>query len=116
MMNRRECWCGKPLLYRRDLPQRRGGSNFEFLVGTTRFTASIRREDFRSPISEVFINSSKIDSDVDLTMRDAAILISVALQYGIPVEELAKSMGQNPDGQASSPIGAILAILAKEVK
>jgi hypothetical protein len=49
-------------------------------------------------------------------MRDAAILISVALQYGIPVDELAKSMGANPDGRPSSPIGAILEILAREVK
>lgn len=112
----RFCWCGKPLLYRRDLPQRRGGTNFEFSIGRTKFTASVRRENFRATVTEVFINSSKIDSDVDLTARDAAILISIALQYGIPVDELAKSMGRNPDGLPSSPIGAILDILAREEK
>ena len=44
-------------------------------------------------------------------MRDAAILISIALQYGIAVREMAHSMGRNPDGHASSPIGEILDII-----
>lgn len=105
------CWCGRTYFFREKLPQRRGGENFDFVVGRTRFTASVRRSGARA--SEVFINSSKIDSDVDLTMRDAAVLISIALQYGITTHELAHSMGRNPDGRASSPIGEILDILNK---
>ena len=107
----RRCWCGRMTLLREELPARRGGENFDFIVGSTRFTASVRRKDTYGPITEVFINSSKIDSDVDLTMRDAAVVISIALQYGVPVRELAHAMGRNVDGEASSPVGKILDIL-----
>lgn len=109
----RECWCGKLRLMRIELPQRRGGENFDFIVGTTKFTASIRRAARAAPITEVFMDSPKIDSDVDLTMRDAACLISIALQFGIKPSEMAHAMGRNPDGKASSPIGEILDILEK---
>lgn len=85
----------------------------DFIVGSTKFTACLGRYSRESPIAEVFIDSPKIDSDVDLTMRDAACVISIALQYGITAAEMAHSMGRNPDGKASSPIGEILDILKK---
>lgn len=113
-MNERECWCGKALLYRRTLPQRRGGENFEFICGVTRFVASVRREAQGRPITEIFLNGPKIDSDVDLTARDAAMVISIALQFGVPIRALAHSTGRNADGSAASPIGALLDILARE--
>lgn len=109
------CWCGRRYFKRERLPQRRGGENFDFIVGKTHFQASVRRGS-KNIVREVFINSSKIDSDVDLTMRDAAILISIALQYGITSMEMAHSMGRNMDGRASSPIGEILDIIAKMEK
>jgi hypothetical protein len=112
----RLCWCGKPLLVRRELPQRRGGENFEFIVGRTKFTASVRRESRRTQVTEIFVNGPKVDSDVDVTIRDAAVVISIALQYGISASELANSTGRNPDASAASPIGAILDILAREEK
>jgi hypothetical protein len=108
------CWCGRTFLARVELPQRRGGENFDFLCGTTHFTSSVRRAAPRSRITEVFINSSKVDSDVDLTMRDAACVISIALQYGVPLGPLAHSTGRNADGAPASPIGAILDILLRE--
>ena len=110
----RLCWCGEVIMERTILPSRRGGENFEFSCGTTQFTASIRREHAGAQVTEVFVNASKVDSDVDLTARDAAIVISIALQYGVPISTLAHSTGRNRDGSASSPIGALLDILAKE--
>lgn len=101
-------------MIRHSLPQRRGGENFDFVVGQTLFTASIRRERPKAPITEIFVNASKIDSDVDLTMRDAAVILSIALQYGVPLSALGKSTGRNIDGSASSPIGALLDILMRE--
>ena len=84
-----------------DLPQRRGGENFDFIVGSTKFTASIRRSGPNAPITEVFVNASKVDSDVDLSIRDAAVVISIALQYGVPVSALA----QPPPGAATPAFG-----------
>jgi len=111
-INAQRCWCGRSFFARARLADRRGGENFDFVIGTTRFTASVRKGT-RGRVAEVFLNSSKIDSDVDLTARDAAILISIALQYGITPHEMAHSMGRNSDGAPSSPIGAILDILAE---
>lgn len=106
-----ECFCGKIIFSREVLPTRRAGYNFDFIVGTTRFTASVSA--VLGDVKEVFLNSDKIDSDVDLTMRDAAVVISIALQYGIKASEMLHSVGRNADGKPSSPIGAILDILAK---
>ena len=103
------CWCGRTYMNRERLPNRREGDNFDFIVGSTHFSASVRRSE--GQLREVFIHGPKIDSDVDMTIRDAAILISIALQYGIKVSEMAHSMGRNPDGRASSPIGEILDII-----
>lgn len=108
------CWCGVQKLERLELPNRRGGENLEFVVGNTRFTASVRRASKRARVTEIFVNGPKVDSDVDVTIRDAAVVISIALQYGISASELANSTGRNPDASAASPIGAILDILARE--
>ena len=39
------------------------------------------------------------------------MLVSIALQYGIELSELARSLSRNPDGSAGSPIGRLLDIL-----
>ncbi len=74
---------------------------------------------------EVFLNGGKEGSQVDAMLADAATIISVALQYGVPIRALAKSVGRAPDlltmpGSLdqlnagvvpASPIGAALDLL-----
>src|ERR1700677_1180789 len=97
------CWCGRRVLLRLDLPNRRGGENFEFLHKGHKYYASIRYPNAQSVLPrEIFLNSAKIDSDHDMAARDAAIMVSVALQYGVPLAELAHALGRDPDGEASS--------------
>lgn len=107
-----KCWCGRFLLERQELPNRRAGEDFEFVHADLRFHASIR---YASPTStspaEIFLNCAKVDSGADLAARDAAIIASVALQYGVPLAALAHALGRNQDGSASSPIGALMDIL-----
>ena len=111
------CWCGRRVLLRLDLPNRRGGDNFEFLHKGHRYYASTRYASTTTLVpSEVFLNSAKIDSDHDMAARDAAIMVSVALQYGVPLAELAHALGRDPDGAASSPIGKLLDILLGKEK
>jgi ribonucleoside-diphosphate reductase alpha chain len=106
------CWCGKRVLERREMPGRRGGDNFEFTHQGLRYHASIRYSTDTAVVpSEIFLNCSKVDSSADLAARDAAILASVALQYGVPLADLAHALGRDPDGLASSPIGKLLDIL-----
>jgi hypothetical protein len=44
----------------------------------------------------------------DTVMRDAAILLSFALQYGADFEMIRRALVRNGDGTASGPIGALL--------
>ena len=107
------CWCGRDLLVRTELANRRGGYNFEFVHEGLKYSASVREHNGK-PL-EIFLNSGKIDSSNDLIARDAAIVISIMLQYGVPLSALAQSaLGKNADGSSSSPIGALIEILARQ--
>ena len=46
---------------------------------------------------EVFLNGGKAGSQFDTMLADAATTISVALQHGVPVKALAKSVGRAPN-------------------
>ncbi len=74
---------------------------------------------------EVFLNGGKEGSQVDAMLADAATVTSVALQYGVPLTALAKSVSRAPNAstmpgsldqlnagsQPASPIGAALDLL-----
>ncbi len=106
------CWCGKQIWSRMELPPRRGGENFEFLWGGTKFMASVRYASTTDLAPrEIFLNAEKPDSAIDLAARDSAVLVSIALQYGIGLEELKRSLSRNLDGSAGSPIAALLDLL-----
>jgi hypothetical protein len=108
----RMCWCGRRVFERTELPNRRAGENFDFFHGGLRFIASTRGNGIA--VAEVFLNCAKIDSSADLLARDAAVILSIALQYGVELRELAHALGRNEDGTPSSPIGALLDILTEE--
>lgn len=46
--------------------------------------------------------------------RDASIMCSIALQYGVPAEVLRHAIGRNSDGSAAGPLGKLLDLIAKE--
>ena len=74
---------------------------------------------------EIFLDAPKRDSMFGAMLADAATCISVALQYGVPIHALAKSVGCAPNlstmpgsldqlkagSQAASPIGAAIDLL-----
>ena len=49
----------------------------------------------------MFLNGGKEGSQFDAMLADAATIISVALQYGVPVAALAKSVGRIPNAAAT---------------
>jgi hypothetical protein len=57
------------------------------------------------PVVEVFVNADKVDTPVDTLVSDAAILMSLLIQYGHPIGEIARSMKRNPDGTPASILG-----------
>lgn len=63
---------------------------------------------------EVFIAGEKAGSHLDSTCRDSAILMSLCLQYGAPLEVIAGALTRNPDGSPSSIAGAVADMMLHE--
>jgi hypothetical protein len=92
---------------RRRLPNRRPAITTAFERDGARFEMTIGYyADGR--IGEVFFNADRANSLLDFLMSDAAILASLALQYGAPLDELRHALKRDIRGEAASPIGAAL--------
>ena len=59
-------------------------------------------------VGEVFLSADRANSLLDFLMSDAAILASLALQYGCPLDEIRHALKSDVRGEAASPIGAAL--------
>lgn len=95
------------------LANRRHHEAVEFEHGGMAYVAGIGRfADGR--IAEIFLNGAKHGSTADAAARDAAIVASLALQHGTPIETLRKALTRDADGSASGPLGAMLDLLAAE--
>ncbi len=57
---------------------------------------------------EVFLNADRADSMLDVLMSDAAIVASIALQHGVPLQQIAHALKRDKFGIASSPFGAAI--------
>jgi hypothetical protein len=100
---------------RQRLPNRRLCENFSFELDGLRFTASVGRfPDGR--IGELFLNNHKSGNQSDTNARDAAILLSFALQHGADLDEIRKALCRNSAGRALGPIARALDILTGEGK
>ena len=110
---------------RQRLPSRRDNRIETLEVAGQRFTACIGFDPETGAPRELFLNGGKEGSQVDALLSDAATCISVALQFGVPIHALAKSVGRAPDlstmpgsldqlnagRQPASPIGAAIDFL-----
>jgi len=59
-------------------------------------------------IGEAFLNTGKTNSSLDALSSDAAILLSIALQFGCPLDELRHAIKRDGKGRAASFIGEAL--------
>jgi hypothetical protein len=92
---------------RERLPNRRPCETFGFEHAGMKYRASIGRYgDGR--LSEIFISNNKSGSDADAAAKDSAVVCSLALQYGVPVETIRHALLRDGRGQASGPLGAAL--------
>jgi ribonucleoside-diphosphate reductase alpha chain len=62
-------------------------------------------------VGEIFLNADRGDSLLDVLTSDAAILASLALQYGCPLTDIVHALKRNSRGEAASPIGAALDLI-----
>jgi hypothetical protein len=102
---------------RQRLPNRRPSETVAIEVDGVRFTASVGFDPEGRP-AEVFLSGAKDGSGMAGILEDASVVISIALQHGIPASALAKSVARVPDVldgpavRAASVIGAALDLVA----
>ena len=99
---------------RRELPARRYGETFELRHADHKypFMVTIGRYP-NGDIGEVFVSGAKAGSEVEAVARDGAVLLSLALQYNIPLEVIRRAITRNEDGAASTIIGAVVDKMSK---
>ena len=96
---------------RERLPNRRHSESFGFECNGLKYTATVSWFDDGRP-GEVFVGNHRADSHADACARDAAILASLGLQYGIPLDVLRNALLRDSRGHPSTPIGCALDLLA----
>lgn len=96
---------------RRRLPDRRACESFTFELGGLRFTASVGRFADGS-IGEVFLTNHKSGNQSDTNARDAAIILSFALQHGADINTIRKALCRDSAGRPLGPVAAALDLIA----
>jgi hypothetical protein len=94
---------------RNRLPNRRPAESFEIEVEGLRYTATVGRFP-DGTIGELFLNQ-RSNSSADVTARDSAIVLSIALQHGADLEAIQRALCRDSQGRASGPLGAALDII-----
>ena len=97
---------------RERLPDRRSSLSFCFECNGLHYTATISRyADGR--LAEIFLCNAKAGSHSDAAAKDSAVVCSIALQHGVPVETIRKALLRDARGAASSPLGTALDLIAR---
>jgi ribonucleoside-diphosphate reductase alpha chain len=96
---------------RRHLPDRRGSETFSFGCGSFIDTATVSRFP-DGGLAEIFISNGKAGSASDINARDAAIVASIALQFGVPADVIRHALTRNTDGTGGSPLAAALDLIS----
>jgi hypothetical protein len=96
---------------RRRLPNRRFNETFSIEASGLPFTVTVARFD-DGTLAEVFISNHKAGSHADIAARDSAVVASLALQHGVPVDVLRLALIRDARGVASGPLGAALDLIA----
>lgn len=97
------------------LPQRRASETFEITHGgqNTAFAVTVGYypgEERR--VGEVFISGAKAGSEIDAVARDGAVLLSIALQHGVPLQTIRGALTREGNGKPSTIIGVVVDRLA----
>ena len=92
---------------RRRVENRRSSTNFAFECNTLHYLATVSFfNDGR--LAEIFISNAKTGSHSDSAAKDSAVVCSIALQHGVPVDVIRKALLRDGRGIASSPLGCAL--------
>jgi ribonucleoside-diphosphate reductase alpha chain len=98
---------------RQVLPNRRASETFAVECGGLAYVATVSRfPDGR--MAEIFLTNHKAGSAAGIMASDAAVVTSIALQHGVPLETIRHALMRDSHGQASGPLGAALDLIAAD--
>ena len=97
---------------RRRLPDRRNSTTFAFVCGPHRYIATVSLFPGTDRLAEIFLGNGRAGSDADTAAKDSAIVASISLQHGAPVDAIRKALLRDGQGNASSPLGVALDLVA----
>ncbi len=89
------------------LPWRRGACSFRVVAGGVTYHATFAVDGEGAPV-ECFLTAGKPGSPVEAAARDAGIVLSLALQHGVPADVVRAALTTDHDGAAAGPVGAAL--------
>jgi hypothetical protein len=93
------------------LPLRRSAETFNLRFWNQDFTVTVGSyPDGRA--GEVFVDGAKTGADTTATARDAAVMLSLALQHQVPLETIRHAITRAGNGEPASILGAIVDRLA----
>lgn len=95
------------------LPNRRAAETFEVKHGSHTVTVTVGYY-ANGELGEVFVSDPKVGSSMEAIARDAAVLLSIAIQSHIPLELVRHAITREQDGTASSIIGAVVDRLGEQ--
>jgi hypothetical protein len=107
---------GAPASVRRTPPNRRASETITFkwppnsMRVPTYFVSSSKSD--AGVVYEIFVASARPSSPMADVIRDASIIISLALQYGVNINTLRHSITRLNDNTAASIIGAALDLIS----
>jgi hypothetical protein len=90
---------------RQRLPNRRSHWLYRFECDGQIYTGGIGRFD-DGRIAEIFINGAKVGSTAEANAQDAAIVASLALQHGCPIETIRHALARS--GGSTGPLATLL--------
>jgi len=97
---------------RQRLPNRRLSETFSFECSGQRYAVTVSWFSDGQP-AEIFISNGKAGSQADANACDSAVVTSLALQYGAPIEVIRRALLRDSSGRASTPLGAALDHIAR---
>jgi hypothetical protein len=92
---------------RQRLPNRRASEQFTFRCSGLDYIATISFFP-DGLLAEIFLNNAKAGSHSDSSARDSAVVCSLALQHGVPLDVIRNAVLRDAHGVAGSPLGECL--------
>ena len=93
------------------LPNRRPSETFNLQCNGLRYIATVSRFP-DGTLAEIFLGNGKCGSQADANARDSAVVTSIALQFGVPVDVIRHTLLRDGRGVAATPLGVALDVVA----